>query len=103
MSGVRLGLTVAITIGAVWSSEMGAGSARAQECLVWQDVPPLHPPGPGPMAYDSRRTVTILFMGGETWEWDGVTWVLRATDGPPPQPETTLAYDSRREIGRAHV
>lgn len=49
--------------------------------------------GPNPrmfhsMAYDSNRSMTVLFGGqsatvdvryGDTWEWDGKVWELRAT------------------------
>jgi hypothetical protein len=65
--------------------------------------------GPAPrqshaMAYDSARQVTILFGGsrtgdssgrdGETWEWNGSTWTLRATAGPSPRLHHTMAYDT---------
>ena len=59
------------------------------------------------MAYDSRRSVAVLFGGssgsghignGETWEWDGVAWSLRASDGPPPRRGHAMAYDSARGV-----
>src|SRR5262245_30251395 len=57
------------------------------------------------MAYDSLRGVTVLFGGwngreadGETWEWDGNTWTLRATTGPSPRTEHAMAYDSARGV-----
>jgi hypothetical protein len=56
------------------------------------------------MAYDSVRKVTVLFGGhdgaydGETWEWDGDFWTLRASTGPTPRGEHTLGYDSARGV-----
>lgn len=60
------------------------------------------------MAYDSRRGVTVLFGGfyydgslhyyGDTWEWDGSTWTLRATTGPSPSIEHAMTYDSDRGV-----
>lgn len=57
-----------------------------------------------PTAYDSARGVTVLFGrydgsgGGETWEWDGSLWTLRATTGPPAREGHALAYDSVRGV-----
>jgi hypothetical protein len=57
------------------------------------------------MAYDRRRGVTVLFGGfgtvpyrRDTWEWDGQSWTLRATDGPPGRGEMGMCYDSVREV-----
>jgi len=71
--------------------------------------------GPGPrqrpgMGYDSRRGVTVLFGGvragpgahfvflGDTWEWDGGSWVLRSEVGPSPRSWAAMAFDSRRGV-----
>ena len=58
------------------------------------------------MAFDSGRGVSVLFGGahppsgntvfGDTWEWDGTTWTLRATTGPSPRVSGRLVYDSQR-------
>ena len=61
------------------------------------------------MAYDSARGVTVLFGGldasggggslvskGDTWEWDGTAWTLRATTGPAPRTSHAMAYDKAR-------
>jgi hypothetical protein len=51
------------------------------------------------MAYDAARQVIVLYLAGDiakTWEWDGVTWTLKGTDGPPNLFVTTMAYDSLR-------
>src|SRR5262249_7624522 len=60
------------------------------------------------MAYDSGRGVTVLFGGyyyngteyeyGDTWEWDGITWTLRSTSGPPPRHYHAMVYDSARGV-----
>lgn len=69
--------------------------------------------GPSPrwnhaMAYDSARGVAVLFGGstdnnpftlnGETWEWNGSTWTLRAATGPSPRANHAMAYDSLRGV-----
>ncbi len=56
------------------------------------------------MAFDSGRGVTVLFGGynddrlGDTWEWDGSSWALRATDGPSPRSGAGMTYDSARGV-----
>lgn len=57
------------------------------------------------MVFDSARGVTVLFGGqndrgndGETWEWNGQEWTLRATSGPSPRSIRALAYDSARGV-----
>jgi hypothetical protein len=57
------------------------------------------------MAYDASRGVTVLFGGwtyslfnGETWEWNGTTWTLRATGGPSPRYGHAMAYDAARGV-----
>jgi hypothetical protein len=60
------------------------------------------------MAYDSRRGRVVLFggwsldPGGNTpvlkdlWEWDGMQWHFRATNGPMERLYPSLTYDERR-------
>ena len=57
------------------------------------------------MAHDSARGVTVLYGGwdgasysGETWEWDGMSWTLAATTGPPPRRGHAMTYDSTRAM-----
>jgi hypothetical protein len=56
------------------------------------------------LAYDSARGVSVLFGGndgswlGDTWEWNGSAWSLRATSGPSPRRNAGLAYDSARGV-----
>jgi len=53
------------------------------------------------MAYDSARERVVVFGGvgsnhlvlGDTWEWDGTTWTMRAS-GPTPRYGHTMAYDA---------
>ena len=73
---------------------------------TWQrrqvsNAPP--PRAEASMAFDAGRGVTVLFGGytdvqqrtrlGDTWEWDGQAWSLRAQTGPDPRNGAALAYD----------
>jgi hypothetical protein len=56
------------------------------------------------MAYDRLRDRVVLFGGsdasgllGDTWEWDGSAWSLRATTGPPARERHAAVYDSVRQ------
>src|SRR5206468_2427231 len=77
-----------------------SAAARAQSCQGgW--VPKFVTARAGhAMAYDRGRGVTVLFGGsdgpndGETWEWDGSRWRLKATSGPLPRNGHAMAYDS---------
>jgi hypothetical protein len=69
------------------------------------------PPGrySNTMAFDAARGVTVLFGGygtidgqesvcfGDTWEWDGADWALRATTGPSARAYPTITYDTVRD------
>lgn len=60
------------------------------------------------LVYDSRRSRVVLFGGqyfpstggvvrlGDTWEWDGTSWIQLATTGPPAGGSIAMAYDSDR-------
>ncbi len=56
------------------------------------------------MAFDHQRGKIVLFGGangvgtplGDTWEWDGVSWVQVATTGPAARFGHAMAYDSLR-------
>jgi hypothetical protein len=61
------------------------------------------------MAYDSARGLTVLFGGahwdgaafkfyGDTWEWDGADWTLRATTGPTLRGFSAMTYDGLRGV-----
>jgi hypothetical protein len=60
------------------------------------------------MAYDARRQRMILFGGlegmartgssqGDTWEWDGTTWRLLTSVGPPRRDHHQIVYDRMRD------
>ena len=55
------------------------------------------------MAYDPIRRVVVRFGGnrgkpkGETHVWDGKTWTLASTGGPPAREHGEMAWDSLRE------
>ena len=79
-----------------WESRGAAG---------WGRVPTTLQPSPRfghAMAYDAARRRTVLFGGqnglGDTWEWDGVTWLRKEPAvSPPARGFHTMIYDSRRE------
>lgn len=62
------------------------------------------------MVYDSRRGRVVMFGGrgagpqngdfifNDTWEWDGLRWYYRTTNGPPAQFDHHMAYDERRGV-----
>jgi hypothetical protein len=68
--------------------------------------------GPSPrygygVCFDAARGRVILFGGqpsgastasplGDTWEWDGHSWTLAASQGPPPRRNYSLTFDSAR-------
>jgi hypothetical protein len=63
------------------------------------------------MAYDEARGVSVLFGGsgcflapcapsdvfGDTWEWDGATWIERIVPGPGARAGHAMTYDPVRE------
>ncbi|MCG3126750.1 MAG: hypothetical protein CHACPFDD_01604 [Phycisphaerae bacterium] len=79
--------------GEAWRRVATTGPGRRHRCAT---------------AYDSTRGVVVLFGGvdgttnqprfGDTWEWDGKGWLLRATGGPAPRSDHTLVYDSARRV-----
>ncbi len=78
---------------------LDSANAFADGCLTWNAN--VTPPGGGAvyeMVYDSARGVTVLFRAGETWEWNGTFWALRATTGPAARWEHAMAYDSGRGV-----
>jgi hypothetical protein len=89
----------------VWELDPATGA--------WQDRTPCPLPASWPttatnvlLGYDRSRARTVLFDGGDTWEWDGqaTTWELRATGGLPLYGSldasttgvTVLEYDPQR-------
>ncbi len=60
------------------------------------------------LAYDAVRRRAVLFGGAragvranelatDTWEWDGTTWLTRATPvAPPPRHSAAMVYDAAR-------
>jgi hypothetical protein len=60
------------------------------------------------MAYDLVRGKVVMFGGrhpdpngsdyGDTWEWDGSSWLQRAAPGPLPRHGHALAHDSARGV-----
>jgi hypothetical protein len=61
------------------------------------------------VAYDSRRHVAVVAFGGttiltevvsgDTWEWDGNSWMKRSLANPPaPRTQASMVYDSDRGV-----
>lgn len=54
------------------------------------------------MAFDQARHVIVLYGWGNnigrTFEWDGTTWLSRATGGPSAWKSCALAYDAERAV-----
>lgn len=59
------------------------------------------------MAWDAARQRIVLFGGfpdsavrlGDTWEWDGATWILRTpTTSPSPRSGHRMAWDPVRQV-----
>jgi hypothetical protein len=70
---------------------------------TWQVRPTaVSPPGRiyHAMTFDLRRERCIVFGGsasdgsrlGDTWEWDGATWIPCATTGPSPRFDVAMAF-----------
>ena len=93
------------TLPAAWVAVLVMALAQAcaaTDAPVWTER--THPRDSHAMAYDSARGVVVLFGGqhdvrkGDTWEWDGAVWTLRATTGPSPRYGHAMAYDSARGV-----
>lgn len=103
---ISLGLFAAVPFAA---SEAGSEPLRrAQTGGRWWPVTAGRPSARSlhAMAYDSRRGVTVLFGGSsaedpylaDTWEWDGSSWIQKATTGPKGRNGHVMCYDSARGI-----
>jgi hypothetical protein len=94
-------------------SEGVKGDTWEYDGTTWVDRTPADPNDSPPprcfhaMACDMNRHVTVLFGGhdpndlypkGDTWEWDGNSWTLRATTGPGRRVWHAMAYDSARHV-----
>ena len=76
---------------------------------IWTQVEDM---GPGSrfnpaMVHDSARSVTVLFGGyssggggtamGDTWEWDGASWIQVADTGPAGRSGHAMVFDAARQ------
>lgn len=75
--------------------------------LKWQEITPssLWLRSDAMASYDSDRQVVVLFGGnngdstdflGDTFEWNGTSWLQRAVQGPSPRTRAAMAYDASR-------
>lgn len=72
-------------------------SGWSKPTLVGALPPPRHN---AEMVYDSAHAKMVMYGGyglsgalGDTWEYDGTTWLLRTTSGPAARQDFGLAYD----------
>ena len=74
-----------------------------------RDVAGPPPRAEAAMAFDAGRNRMVLFGGyaqtstgrvryGDTWEWDGRRWMLKATSGPAPRNGAALAFDEQAGV-----
>ena len=95
--------------GGIASREESFGDTWEWDGTSWKQIA-VTQPGPGirdhhAMAFDSRRGVCVLFGGqnleneylAETWEWNGGSWKLATTSGPPPRGTHRLTYNQQTQ------
>jgi hypothetical protein len=97
--------------GAAYNNELWAWNGSTQQwTLLSNSIGPRERENLG-MAFDSDRGVAVLYGGGkdswgsepierlsgETWEWNGLAWQLKAETGPGPRALHSLAYDAVRK------
>ena len=75
----RIALSLTMYVGILAT----ASASQAQPLCDW-DLRTFAGPFPrsGALAYDETRGVTVLFAGGQTWEWDTTSWAMVANSGP---------------------
>lgn len=76
--------------------------------VAWTSLNQLVTPGERrghAMAYDAARGETVLFGGsnrtvtfGDTWIFDGTTWMQRGVTGPAARTGHTMVYDASRQV-----
>lgn len=75
----------------LWEYANGAWTERTQRDAGWPAV--VYAPA---MVFDSRRGVTVLQTGTQTWEWDGGSLRQRTTTGPLVRETYPMVFDSAR-------
>jgi hypothetical protein len=102
-------------LGAAWHAgaraviTVGASGSRRFDWRTFQPLAGAPPARIGAaMAYDAQRGRVVLFGGssaaggsdlGDTWEYDGTSWTLRApANAPGPRTAAALAYDHWRGV-----
>jgi hypothetical protein len=107
-AGIYL-IVVAAWLGcvAVWAGDSASRAPGLVGGPEWALVPGASSPEArsfSAMAYDGARKRVVLFGGfngssilGDTWEWDGSSWIQRApATSPPSRANHAMAYDSVR-------
>jgi hypothetical protein len=84
---------IAVFTTASWGRQCGVSE--------WQKIIP-EPRRTAVAGFDCERGVIVYYGGrpepdgGDTWEWDGDRWTLRATSGPGPRVGSTMVFDAAR-------
>jgi len=97
-TGKTLGLSGVTWLwdGTTWTAPSSTPAARDQTAMAWDSVRRRlvlfggHYYVPGPIVPDAFH--------GDTWEWDGTVWALRATTGPAARAGHAMAFDSSRNL-----
>src|SRR5262249_16872505 len=100
MRGISLGFLALLV-----AAEMIETRDACAQAPGWTDVSSATTPSArayAAMTFDVSRSRAILFGGspsnghllGDTWEWDGSTWMRAATSGPTARYFHAMAYDS---------
>lgn len=92
-------------------SHDGCSSTCLPEEPAWRELLPRggspRPRTDSAMAYDAVRGRVVMFGGvdtltepslylGDTWEWDGQSWLQVSVNGPSPRARHAMAYDAGR-------
>lgn len=88
VASIRLFLTLAAAV--------LVGRAQAQ-CGIGWTLGAGDGPGGYEICYDEARARTVLVAGPSTYEWDGVSWEVVASGGPPERGAAALVYDPAGE------
>lgn len=106
MRGSRLAILLVFFVSVIAAPRI---LGQAGSGTLWAELfPSTTPPSrwSGDLVYDTRRDLLVMFGGisddqpfqNDTWEWNGVDWVLRTpATAPGPRRDNVIVYDSLRE------
>jgi hypothetical protein len=100
---------VTVLFGGARNNAFGVGETWEWDGATWTQRATTGPQGRvnHQLCYDAARRVVVLYGGhvnynagpdlGDTWEWNGASWVQRATTGPGLRTYHAMAYDVARQ------